>query len=131
MFCKFYLIMSILFLHYNSFSQSKDSAFICGIPESSPEYPGGFIALNKYMDSSIHYPDSARNMDIQGRVVLKFLIKKDGTIADVSIFRDIGFGCGEEAKRIVLAMPKWNPGKRNGEPVEVYYTMPVIFKLNE
>lgn len=126
-----FLILLSLLLPYLSFSQQKDSVFICGMEDTQPEFPGGFMALNKYISTNIQYPDSAKDAGVQGWVVLNFTIKKDGSITDVKIQRDLGSGCGKEAKRAFLSMPKWKPGSTNGVPVDVYYTMPVKFKLEE
>ena len=95
----------------------------------APEFPGGADSLLQYQIRNLKYPRPAAENAIQGMVVLKFIIEKDGAINTVNIVRDIGGGCGAEAKRLVLAMPKWTPGRKNGKPVRVEYTMPVRFKL--
>jgi protein TonB len=72
----------------------------------------------------------AKENGIEGRVILNFIVEKDGSLSDVRIVRDIGGGCGKEAVRLVQAMPKYLPGKQNGQAVRVKYTLPVAFKLN-
>jgi protein TonB len=97
--------------------------------QQAPEFPGGKDSLAQYLFRNLKYPRIAAENGIQGMTVLKFVIERDGSISNISLVRDIGGGCGQEAKRLVEAMPKWAPGKKNGQPVRVEYTMPVKFKL--
>lgn len=97
--------------------------------EQLPEFPGGQAALMKYLNSNIKYPPAAREDNIEGRVTLKFVVDRDGSVTNIEILRDIGGGCGKEAVRVVGNMPKWRPGKQNNQSVRVYYTLPVVFKL--
>ncbi len=94
--------------------------------EQMPEAP---FDVPKYLAQNIRYPSAAREEGISGRVVLQFVVDKDGSVTNVTILRDIGGGCGKEAERVVKGMPKWRPGKQNGQPVKVYYTLPVSFTL--
>lgn len=109
--------------------ESPDQVFQIFDVQQAPEFPGGADSLLQYQIRNLKYPRPAAENAIQGMVVLKFIIEKDGAINTVNIVRDIGGGCGAEAKRLVLAMPKWTPGKKNGQAVRVEYTMPVKFKL--
>jgi protein TonB len=97
--------------------------------EQMPVFPGGDEELRKYLANHINYPPQAREDGIQGRVFLTFVVDRDGSVTDVKIARDIGGGCGKEAERVVRGMPKWKPGKQNGQAVKVYYTLPVAFTL--
>ena len=97
--------------------------------QQAPEFPGGNDSLNQYIGRNLKYPRLAAENGIQGMTVLKFVIERDGVISNVNLVRDIGGGCGTEAKRLVEAMPKWAPGKKNGKPVRVQYQMPVRFRL--
>lgn len=97
--------------------------------DEMPEYPGGAEELYKYIGSNITYPEQAKNDGIQGRVFVTFVVECDGSITDAQVLRGIGGGCDEEALRVVNAMPKWTPGKKEGEVVRVQYNLPVIFKL--
>ena len=99
--------------------------------EQVPEFPGGMAALMKYLTNNIRYPATAREDNIQGRVVLQFIVDKDGSILHIVIQRDLPGGCGAEAVRVVKGMPKWKPGRQNNQAVKVYYTLPVTFKLQE
>lgn len=85
----------------------------------------------KYLSQNIRYPAAAREEGIEGKVILQFVVDKDGSVTNIEIKRDLGGGCGKEAERVVRSMPKWKPGKQNGQPVRVYYTLPVTFKLSE
>jgi periplasmic protein TonB len=107
----------------------KDDERIFTYVEQMPEFPGGMTALMTYLGNNIHYPPKAKKDNVQGKAVIRFVVKKDGTIGNVEIVRDLEDGCGAEAKRVVAAMPAWKPGKMNGGPVSVYYTLPVSFKL--
>ena len=86
-------------------------------------------ALYKYLAENIHYPEQAKNDQIQGRVVISFVVEKDGGISDAKVVKGIGGGCDEEALRVVNAMPKWTPGKMRGEVVRVNFNLPITFKL--
>jgi len=98
--------------------------------EEQPSYPGGDDALYEYLGKSIQYPEIARDNNITGTVVIKFVVEKDGSITKASVLREIGGGCGKEALRVVNAMPKWKPGKQSGRPVRTEFTLPVQFILN-
>lgn len=85
--------------------------------------------LFKYLSENLEYPVIARENGITGRVILSFVVEKDGGITDVKVLRGIGGGCDEAAKEVVENMPKWNPGKQRGRPVRVQFTLPVAFTL--
>jgi protein TonB len=97
--------------------------------EEYPEFPGGDKALKEYIVNNIRYPEVARQSGISGIVYVQFVVEKDGSISDVKVLRGIGGGCDEEAMRVVKSMPKWKPGKQRGQPVRVYFTLPIEFKL--
>lgn len=100
------------------------------VVEEEPEFPGGMEALYKYLGESIKYPQLAKENNIEGKVYVTFVVEKDGSIANPRILRDIGGGCGNEAVRVVKAMPKWKAGKQRGKNVRVQFNLPVSFKLN-
>ena len=87
------------------------------------------IELLKYVQQHLKYPAIARENDIQGTVVVQFVIEKDGTVTEAKVMKDIGGGCGREALRVVNTMPVWRPGKQRGRPVRVMMNLPVKFKL--
>ena len=97
--------------------------------QKAPSFIGGESELFEYLKKHIRYPDLARENNIQGVVVLSFVIGKEGEIYGVEIIKDIGGGCGQESVRVVSAMPNWLPGESNGYPVKVRYTIPVRFNL--
>jgi TonB family protein len=97
--------------------------------EKIPEYPGGTAAMNKFIASQIVYPKDVKDGRIEGKVVVRFIVDKDGSILYPEATRTIGGGCDEEAVRIVNAMPKWKPGMQKGEPVRVLCSLPVAFSL--
>lgn len=97
--------------------------------ERQPSFPGGETAMMQYISQNLKYPALARENGIQGSVVLSFVIEKDGNVSNTQIVRDIGGGCGKEAARVVAAMPKWEPGAANGQPIRVRYTLPIRYKL--
>ena len=101
------------------------------IVEENPEYPGGDAARLSFLRSNIKYPQTAREIGIQGTVYLEFIVEKDGSITHVEILRGIGGGCDEEAVRVTKMMPKWKPGKQRGKEVRVSFKMPIKFTLQD
>lgn len=97
--------------------------------EQQPEFPGGVGAMYGYIGKNINYPSAAQRANVQGKVFVKFVVERDGSIGDITILKGIGFGCDEEAERVIKSMPKWSPGRQNGRNVRVYFTMPINFKL--
>ena len=97
--------------------------------EQKPEFPGGEAAMYKWLSENIVYPSAASEEGVQGRVVVEFVVGKDGSITNVRIVRPRHPALDKEALRVVKAMPKWMPGRNNGQPVKVTYTLPVTFKL--
>lgn len=97
--------------------------------EKVPDFPGGMLKFADYLKINLKYPDEARKNNVQGKVFVTFIVEKDGSLTDVKVIRGIGNGCDAEAVRLIKASPKWDPGMQNGEPVRVYYTLPIVFKL--
>lgn len=98
--------------------------------ETMPEFPGGQIALLNYLRKNIRYPKTAKKAKVEGSVIVRFVVDKDGTVTDVYIARSTGdFYLDMEAVRVVRSMPKWKPGTRNGEYVLTPCTVPINFKL--
>ena len=100
------------------------------VVEEMPEFPGGVAELMKFVQANVKYPDDAKEAGKAGRVIVKFVIDKDGSISDATILRSVYPSIDAEALRVVNAMPKWNPGKVKGEPVKVKYTLPLSFSLS-
>ena len=97
--------------------------------EQPAEFPGGQAALMKWLSQNIRYPEAAQQNDIQGRVVVKFVVEKDGSVGHAEIARGVDKDLDREALRVVNKMPKWQPGKNNGVAVRSYFNLPVTFKL--
>ena len=110
---------------------TPDKNGVYQICEEMPEFPGGEQAMFDFVANNVVYPQEARDKEIEGRVFVRFIIEKDGSVSDVKVAKGIGGGCDEEAVRVVKAMPKWKPGKQDGKPVRVNFTMPFFFKLQE
>ncbi len=98
--------------------------------EQMPQFPGGETELMNIISKNLQYPKIAQENGIQGKVILRFMVDKDGTVKKVEIIRSLDPSCDKEAIRIVKALPKFIPGKQNGVNVAVWYTMPITFKLN-
>jgi TonB family protein len=98
--------------------------------EEMPRFPGGDQAMLKFLQANIQYPVSAQEAAMQGRVIVRFVVGEDGAIRDVEVTRSLDPACDAEAVRVIKKMPKWTPGKVKGEPVAVYYVLPVMFKLS-
>ena len=99
------------------------------VVEQMPMYPGGDAALMGYLRDNIKYPTVAAENGVQGRVVVGFVVERDGSITDVNILRGVDPSLDREAMRVVKSMPRWNPGKQNGSAVRVKYQVPVSFRL--
>jgi len=98
--------------------------------DEMPQFPGGDQKMYEFISQNTVYPDSAKKHGIEGRVVVRFIVKKDGSISDPQIMKSASHGLNEEAIRVVKLMPKWTPGKQNGKPVSVYFMLPIQFKLD-
>ena len=109
---------------------SKDDGRVFDVVEEQPRYPGGTNALMTYLRDNIKYPAEAAKAGIQGKVIVQFVIGKDGTVRDVKPIRNISPELDAEAVRVVAAMPKWVPGYQRGEAVNVRYTLPVNFRMD-
>lgn len=108
----------------------KKNSWDC-IPETMPYFPGGNVLMLKYLADNIKYPASAVKAKKQGRVIVGFIVQKDGSITHAKIVRSIDPELDAEALRVVKGMPKWTPGTQLGKPVSVKYTLPVKFSLQK
>lgn len=97
--------------------------------EQMPVFPGGETEMQKFIKDNLKYPVVAMESGISGRVTLRFVVAKDGSIQNVTVARGIDPACDREAVRVVKSMPKWIPGKQNGTNVAVYFTLPIYFRL--
>ena len=108
----------------------KKKSWDC-IPETMPQFPGGLGVMMKYLAANIKYPASAVKAKKQGRVIVTFIVQKDGSVTHAKIAKSVDPELDAEALRIVKGMPKWTPGTQNGKPVNVKYTLPVNFSLQK
>lgn len=139
------LITVSLFYHFNLFAQHDelappppksteeaphDETFV--MVEKMPEFPGGQAALMQYLSSNIKYPEECRKMGVEGKVFVKFIVDPTGSIINTQVLRGVEDGklLEKEAIRVVESMPKWKPGTQGGKAVNVYFTLPIAFKLN-
>lgn len=97
--------------------------------EQQAEFPGGQAALMKWLSQNVRYPETAQQNDVQGRVIVKFVVEKDGSIGAATILKGVDKDLDREALRVVKKMPRWQPGKNNGVAVRSYFNLPVVFKL--
>ena len=99
------------------------------VVEEMPHFPGGPAALQAFLSSNTKYPVVAQENGVQGRVIVSFVVERDGSITDVRVVRSVDPSLDREATRVVRSMPRWSPGKQNGSAVRVKYTVPVVFRL--
>ena len=99
------------------------------VVEEMPQFPGGQAALLEYLAKNIKYQVVAEENGVQGRVIVTFVVERDGSITDVRVVKSVDPSLDKEAARVVKSMPKWQPGKQNGSAVRVKYTVPVQFRL--
>ena len=107
----------------------EEETKVFDVVEQMPSFPGGQSALLQYLSSNIKYPVVAEENGVQGRVIVTFVVEKDGSITDVKVVKSVDPSLDKEAQRVVKSMPKWIPGKQNGAAVRVKYTVPVTFRL--
>ena len=107
----------------------KNASDVFTMVEEMPQFPGGVEALKTYVYSTLKYPTIALENGIQGQITVKFIIDKTGSVKNVRLYRGVDPSLDKEGLRIIESMPKWTPGKQNGETVDVAYEMPINFKL--
>lgn len=109
--------------------EQSESDKVFEVVEKMPSFPGGQGALFDFMEKNIKYPKVAEDNGIQGRVLVTFIVKKDGSLSDVRVAKSADPALDKEAVRLVKSMPKWNPGIEKGQYVNVKFTLPVTFRL--
>lgn len=110
-------------------AEEGDEGEVFQVVEQMPEFPGGMDKLMEYLSKNIKYPSIALENNIQGRVIVEFVVNKDGSIVEPKVMRSVDTSLDNEAMRVIKSMPKWNPGKQRGKAVRVRYTVPVLFRL--
>ncbi len=97
--------------------------------EVQPSFPGGMDKFYGYVAKNFNYPAAARENGVSGRIIMSFVVEKDGSLTDIKVLRDLGMGTGDEAIRLLKKSPKWSPGVQNGRNVRVQYTLPIMLNL--
>ncbi len=109
----------------------EEKVYNMAMVEQQPEFPGGTAEMYKWLSSHINYPAAASEEGVQGKVIVEFVVSRTGKVENVRVLRGRHPALDKEAVRVVKAMPAWNPGRNNGQPVKVTYTLPVTFKLQQ
>ena len=112
-----------------AYQQANEPQDVYESVEQMPEFPGGMEEMMKFLQMNIQYPANAAKNNVEGRVILQFVVEKDGQIGDVKVARSVDPELDAEALRVVKSMPNFIPGRQDGKPVAVWYTLPINFKL--
>jgi protein TonB len=128
---KLFIILSLAIFAVNvsNAQTSQTDDVVYEKVDNLPEYPGGMKEMFTYIGKNLKYPEPAVKANVTGKVFVKMIIEKDGSINTASIVKGIGFGCDEEVQRIVKAMPKWSAGMKDGKAVRTAYVLPVMFAM--
>jgi TonB family protein len=110
--------------------ESKQDSIYNKIDQQA-EFPGGMKEFVKYLRANIKYPAPAQRANISGKVYTQFIVNKDGSASDFKTLESIGYGCDEEAMRVIQSVPKWTPGKHKGEVVSSIFIVPISFRLSK
>ena len=124
--------IEMMIIDYPQFSaqqkvDGEDEVYIS--VDNMPEFPGGDMAMKKFISRAIKYPESAMDRSVQGRVFVKYIINKDGHVSDAKIARGVDPSLDKEALRVIMSLPKWKPGMQNGKVVRVSLMYPITFQL--
>lgn len=111
-------------------SATVNDSVVFEVVEKMPEFPGGQSALMEYLAKNMKYPVDAQEAGVQGRIIVSFIVRKDGSITDIKTVRGVSPSLDKEAERVVAAMPKWIPGTQRGQAVNVKFTVPLMFRLS-
>jgi protein TonB len=129
---KLSILFTVLFFScLNCFSQQdtiqvkKNETYNYSSIDKKPEFPGGAGAFYKYIGNNYRTPNV---QGLSGKVYVNFVIEKDGSVVEAKVIRDLGYGTGEEAVRVLSESPKWSPGIQNGKPVRVMYSLPITIQ---
>jgi TonB family protein len=105
---------------------NNDEKVLTGVVEYQPQFPGGIKACEQFIKENLRYPDT--ESDVQGRVIVSFMVERDGSLSNIKVVRGLDPAFDEEALRVVKMMPKWSPGATDGKISVMRYTIPIIFK---
>lgn len=121
-------LFALLFLTVNVNAQKEEPVQDCDV---QAEFPGGTIAMLGFLKENLKYPEQAKAQNIQGRVIVQFVVEKDGTVSDMEVVKPIDPLLDAEAVRVVSLMPLWKPGMKDGKPVRVQYSVPLNFRISK
>lgn len=124
----FLIINSLSIINGFSQTQTVDQGEILLVAEQMPEFPGGMLDMIEFINKNLTYPVEASKEKISGKVLIQFVVNKEGDLYDFKITKSVGYGCDEEATRVVKMMPKWIPGMNNNVPVSVRMALSISFK---
>jgi TonB family protein len=119
------IILFTLISMQASFAQAKQDAYVK--VDKMPEFPGGQVALVKYLSKNIKYPANSKKNKIKGKVVVSFIIDKIGKVTQAKIVKSLNEECDKEALRVISEMPDWIPGEKDGKKVDVLFSLPINF----
>jgi periplasmic protein TonB len=125
-------ILTLTLFSLNASAQKSETGMTDGAYQKvdvMPEFPGGETALLKFITDNTVYPKEAKEKGIQGKVITKFMVKKDGSVSDVSVVQGVNSALDTEAIRVVKTLPSFTPGKLNGKTVPVWFMVPITFSL--
>ncbi len=141
---RYNLLSAFIFFYVLGFSQTKgvadaviteepivvnDSDRVYQVVEQMPEFPGGEQAMMNFIQKNLQYPILERENDIQGRVIIGFVVEEDGSLSNIQVKRGVSIGIAKEAVRLIKSMPRFKPGRQSGKLVRVQYNLPIVFKL--
>lgn len=126
---KLFLLLMLCMCHFLN-AQTKDSTTYA-FAEIAPEYPGGIDAMYQFISKNVNYPAKEKWKGVTAKVVTRFSISKEGDVTNIAILSKTPEAFNQEVIRVMKLMPKWKPGIVNGQPVEVYFTLPVMFNLED
>ena len=110
----------------NGKGRGEPTIYNMGAIQVNPQFPGGEAEMYAFIKKNLNYPTVDQEMGNQGRVTLKFVVSKTGEITNIQLVKGVSPGCDKEAMRVLKSMPKWIPGRQNGEPVNVYFIIPIV-----
>ena len=113
----------------DTLKKTQDPDRIYAVAQHEPDYPGGIEKYKKYLDTAIHYPVSAKQQNLQGRVILSMIVEKDGSLTDIKVERGISDDLDKEAVRVLKNSPKWQPAMQGTRVVKAFWSTVIIFKL--
>ena len=126
-----FFVLGALFFDAGICGEPAIGDTILVVPEIMPSFPGGQQAMIKFIRESMQFPEKELAQGIQGRVILQFVVERDGSIADIVVVRGVNPALDREAIRIVESMPKWIPGKQSGRVVRTRFTLPINFRIDD